>query len=243
MKIRNILLIVIGVFVLASCGQKMDTKITLKNEKDSISYFIGRSIGDNFRQSGIEEINTSNLVAGIIEAMEEKEMQVDENTVREYMQKFSQKLQEKQRQEIEIKKAKNLEEGKKFLEENKKKEGVIVTESGLQYEIIEEGTGKSPEATSTVVCQYKGTLIDGTEFDSSYGKPEPFTTALNRVIPGWTEGIQLMKEGAKYKFYIPTELGYGERVRPGGKIEPNMALIFEVELIEVKEAPAPEKKN
>lgn len=241
MKIKNLLLIAIGAFVLASCGQKTNMKLTLKNEKDSVSYFIGRSIGVNFKKSGINEVNASNVIAGIKEVIEGRETELDERQIADYMQKYFKKLQEKQQKELEIKKAKNLEEGQKFLEENKKKEGIIVTESGLQYEIIEEGTGKSPNATDTVFCQYKGTLIDGTEFDSSAGSPEPFKTALNRVIPGWTEGLQLMKEGAKYKFYIPTELGYGERVRPGGKLEPNMALIFEVELIEVREGIAPKK--
>jgi len=211
----------------------MNNKVTLKNEKDSISYVIGVDIANSLKNAGVVEINYSNFVAGLNAAMEESELKIEEAKIRPYMQQYFAKLQEKKKQEMEVKKVQNLEDGKKFLEENKNKEGVIVTESGLQYEIIEEGTGISPSATDTVVCNYRGTLLDGTEFDTSYGKEKPARFKLNRVIPGWTEGVQLMKEGAKYKFYIPTEIAYGERVRPGGKIEPNMALIFEIELIEV----------
>lgn len=125
------------------------------------------------------------------------------------------------------------EKGQQFLAENAKKEGVKTTPSGLQYEVIKEGTGKSPKATDTVLVHYKGTLLDGTEFDSSYSRNEPISFPLNRVIPGWTEGVQLMKEGAKYKFFIPSNLAYGAGGTPGGPIGPNETLIFEVELLKV----------
>jgi FKBP-type peptidyl-prolyl cis-trans isomerase len=125
------------------------------------------------------------------------------------------------------------EEGKKFLEENAKKEGVNVTSSGLQYKVIKEGYGTKPKATETVVVHYRGTLIDGTEFDSSYKRNQPISFPLNGVIAGWTEGLQLMKTGAKYEFYIPYNLAYGER-GAGGVIPPYATLIFEVELLEVK---------
>jgi FKBP-type peptidyl-prolyl cis-trans isomerase len=125
------------------------------------------------------------------------------------------------------------EEGKKFLEENAKKEGVNVTSSGLQYKVIKEGYGTKPKATETVVVHYRGTLIDGTEFDSSYKRNQPISFPLNGVIAGWTEGLQLMKTGAKYEFYIPYNLAYGER-GAGGVIPPYAPLIFEVELLEVK---------
>lgn len=127
-----------------------------------------------------------------------------------------------------------LEKGQAFLQENAKKEGVKTTASGLQYKVLTEGTGKSPKATDTVTVNYRGTLLDGTEFDSSYKRGEPISFPLNRVIPGWTEGVQLMKEGAKYQFYIPANLAYGKQGTPGGPIGPDETLIFDVELIKVK---------
>jgi FKBP-type peptidyl-prolyl cis-trans isomerase FkpA len=128
----------------------------------------------------------------------------------------------------------NSEKGEAFLKENSTKEGVKTTASGLQYKVLKEGTGKSPKATDTVEVHYKGTLLDGTEFDSSIKRGQPATFPLNRVIPGWTEGVQLMKEGAKYQFTIPSKLAYGERGTPGGPIPPNSTLIFEVELLSIK---------
>jgi FKBP-type peptidyl-prolyl cis-trans isomerase len=126
-----------------------------------------------------------------------------------------------------------LEKGKAFLKENATKEGVKTTPSGLEYKIVKEGTGKSPKATDTVLVHYRGTLLDGTEFDSSYKRNEPISFPLNRVIRGWTEGLQLLKEGGKAILYIPSDLAYGESGTPGGPIGPNETLIFEVELLKV----------
>ncbi len=128
----------------------------------------------------------------------------------------------------------DLEKGEAFQKENAKKEGVKATASGLQYKVLKEGAGKTPKATDMVEVHYKGTLIDGTEFDSSYKRNEPATFPLNRVIPGWTEGVQLMKEGAKFEFVIPAKIAYGERGTPGGPIPPNATLVFQVELLKVK---------
>jgi len=140
-----------------------------------------------------------------------------------------QKAQLKQQQDAQT----NQEEGEAFLAENRNKEGVQETESGLQYKVLEEGSGDSPVATDTVTVHYEGTLIDGTVFDSSYERGEPATFPLDGVISGWTEGLQLMKEGATYRFFIPADLGYGMNVRPGSPIGPNETLIFKVELLEV----------
>ncbi len=237
MKIKNLLLMTIGASIIfSSCGQTMKGDAKLTNDLDSVSYAIGTDIGKSIKGASLEEVNYDVFLKGVIDAYEEKDLKIKEEEIKPFLQKYFTELRD-------AKANKNLEEGRAFLEENKKKEGIITTESGLQYEIITEGTGKSPSDTDIVVCNYRGTLIDGTEFDSSIGKEKPAEFALNRVIPGWTEGIQLMKEGAKYKFYIPTELGYGQRVRPGGKIEVNMALIFEVELLEVKAPEAPAKKT
>lgn len=233
MKIKISLIVLSGAFILlSSCNKGIDTNAKINSGTDSLSYALGVDIGNSFVSANFEEINYNLLAKGLIAAMEDKDIEIPEEEIKPVIQKF---VTEARNKKLE----KNLEEGREFLEKNKEKEGIIVTESGLQYEVIEEGTGKSPKATDIVVCNYRGTLIDGTEFDSSYKNDKPAEFALNRVITGWTEGLQLMKEGAKYKFYIPTELGYGQRVRPGGAIEPNMALIFEVELLEVK---APEEK-
>ncbi len=236
MKIKNLLLFIAGsAMILSSCGQTMTGNTKIKTDLDTLSYALGADIGNSLKNAKIKEINYKAFLNGLTDAIEEKEFKMKEEEIKPYIQKFFTELKEKGLTE-------NLEEGRAFLEENKTKEGVIVTESGLQYEIIEEGTGKSPSATDVVKCHYHGTLIDGTVFDSSVEKGKPAEFGLNQVIPGWTEGLQLMKEGAKYKFYIPTELAYGQRVRPGGVLEGNMALIFEVELIEVKAPEAPVKK-
>lgn len=233
MKIKNLLLLITSsAIILSSCGQSMTGDVKLDNEIDSLSYSLGADVGNSFRNVSFEEINYDVFLKGIIDAFEEKDLEINEEEIKPYIQKCLTKIREE-------KNTKNLEEGKTFLEENKKKDGIITTESGLQYEIITEGTGKSPIDTDIVKCHYHGTLIDGTVFESSVEKGEPAEFPLNRVIKGWTEGLQLMKEGAKYKFYIPTELAYGQRGFRG-TVPANMAIIFEVELIEVK---APETKE
>lgn len=201
----------------------------LQNKSDSLGYALGSQIIEGIIQgatqlSVIDKIDNSKVFVAIKDVMTDTSI-MDSKTARRLIDAVVKEANDKK---AEVEGA----AGKAFLEKNKEKEGVKVTESGLQYEVIKEGTGKSPKATDVVVCQYKGTLIDGTEFDSSYSRNKPFETALNSVIPGWTEGMQLMKEGAKYKFYIPQELGYG--ARSAGKIPPYSTLIFEVELLKVK---------
>jgi FKBP-type peptidyl-prolyl cis-trans isomerase FklB len=199
----------------------------LKDQKDKVSYSIGIGFGSNLARQNVE-INPDALIAGVKDAIAGKP-QLTQDQMKEVMTAFEKDLQAKQKAAGE----KNGAEGAKFLEENKKKEGVKTTASGLQYKVIKEGTGTQPKATDTVTVNYRGTLIDGKEFDSS--KPgQPMPLPLNGVIKGWTEGLQLMKTGAKYQLFVPPALAYGER--PVGPIPANSTLIFEVELLEAKPA-------
>jgi FKBP-type peptidyl-prolyl cis-trans isomerase FkpA len=166
-----------------------------------------------------------------------EEMQLTEEEMQTVLQNLDKKLNDKRLEQAETLATKSIAEGKKFLEDNKAKQGVTTTESGLQYEVLEAGNGEKPVAEDTVEVHYRGTLVDGTEFDSSYARGETAKFPLNRVIPGWTEGVQLMPVGAKYKFVIPSELAYGER--DTGTIPANSTLVFEVELVSVEKAPAP----
>jgi FKBP-type peptidyl-prolyl cis-trans isomerase FkpA len=203
------------------------------------SYALGASMGlfaknrlDQQKELEIE-YDEAALKAGFEDGLADKtEYTVPE--LQEFTRAADMMLQEKQSEKANASSATNVTAGLAYLAENAKKEGVVTTESGLQYEILTEGQGVSPSSeTATVKVHYKGTLLDGTEFDSSYSRGEPETFPLNRVISGWTEGVQLMKEGAKYRFHIPSELAYGERAT--GNITPNSTLIFEVELLEVIE--------
>lgn len=231
MKIRHLILTIFALaIIVSSCGQKVPSNINLENNLDSVSYALGADVGNSLKNANCETLDYEAFIKGLDDRLTGKEIKVKDEMIRELINKYFTELRNKSI-------TKNLEEGQKFLEENKKRDGVVTTESGLQYEILTEGTGKQPTDSSIVVTHYRGTLIDGTQFDSSYDRGNPAEFPLNGVIRGWTEGLQLMKEGGKYKFYIPTELGYGMNVRAGGKIQPNMALIFEVELIEVKSNP------
>lgn len=204
-----------------------DKSVDLKDQKDKVSYAIGLNIGVNMSKQKIP-VNADALTAGLRDGLNNKPKMTD-NEVRDTMMAFEKDMVEKQKAAGE----KNASEGVKFLEENKKKEGIKTTASGLQYKPLKEGSGPQPKATDTVTVNYRGTLIDGTEFDSSYKRNEPATFPLNGVIKGWTEGVQLMKKGSKYQFFIPANLAYGER-SPGAGIPPNSTLIFEVELVDIK---------
>lgn len=192
--------------------------------KDKVAYALGTSIGMQLQQMGANELNITDFSQGVTDAlagktaMDRAEM---EAVINEF---FTRKSQEQA--------AKAKEEGARFLAENAKKEGVVTLPSGLQYQVLREGNGKKPKATDQVRCHYEGTLINGTVFDSSYKRGEPAVFGLNQVISGWTEGVQLMQEGAKYRFFIPYNLAYGER-GAGQQIPPYAALIFDVELLEV----------
>lgn len=192
---------------------------------DKISYALGLGIGQQIKSMNIENFSIEDFAKSISDVMEDKETAFTSREAQVMLQEFFQK---KQKEEAE----KFIAEGKAYLDENAKKEGVTVSKSGLQYEVLQEGTGKSPKATDTVRCHYEGRLLDGSVFDSSYKRGEPADFGLNQVIPGWTEGVQLMKEGAKYRFTIPYLLAYGEQ-GAGASIPPFSTLVFDVELIKV----------
>ncbi|MEX0594200.1 MAG: FKBP-type peptidyl-prolyl cis-trans isomerase [Balneolaceae bacterium] len=200
---------------------------------DSVSYGLGYFYGQSIASEGIDDFNYQNFIAGMQTAVDEEEPVMDETEMQETLQQFQVQLQQQQEQSRAEAAARNSEESAAFLEENGARDEVDVTESGLQYEVLEAGDGDTPEAQSTVRVHYSGTLLNGEEFDSSYERGEPVEFPLNRVIPGWTEGLQLMNEGATYRFWIPSELGYGENPPQGSPIEPGSLLVFEIELISI----------
>ncbi len=205
--------------------------LELKTDDQKLSYSLGLVLGQKLK-ADLSTLDLESFTAAISAVYEGKEPLMDEQQVGETMQAFQMKKMEEQRQEMAKLAQDNLEAGQKFLAENGKKKGVKTTASGLQYEELTAGKGKQPTAEDTVKVHYRGTLLDGTEFDSSYARNEPVSFPLNGVIPGWTEGLQLMKEGGKAKLVIPADLAYG----PGGMgnaIAPNSTLVFEVELLEV----------
>jgi FKBP-type peptidyl-prolyl cis-trans isomerase FklB len=210
-----------------------EDKPQLKELKDKVSYSIGLDLGFNFKKQNLE-LNTDALLAGGKDALSGKQPLLSESEVKETMTALTKQLEEKQKAAAE----QNVKDGEKFLAENKTKEGVKTMASGLQYKVIKEGTGPKPKATDSVVAHYRGTLINGTEFDSSYKRGQPATFPLSGVIKGWTEGLQLMKVGSKYQLFVPSILAYGDRAM-GPDIAPNSTLIFEVELVGIQPAESP----
>ena len=200
---------------------------------DKLSYALGIGIGSQLAGLGAKELNIDDFAQAIKDVISGSELKVDNAEAQTLVQNFFQEQEAKQQAAAaEAGKAAKA-AGEAFLAENGKKDGVVTLPSGLQYQVLKEGDGKKPSATDQVVCHYEGTLIDGTVFDSSYQRNQPATFGLNQVIAGWTEGVQLMQEGAKYRFFIPYDLAYGER-GAGAQIPPFAALVFDVELIEVK---------
>ena len=198
---------------------------------DKVSYALGIGIGRQLSQMGAADLNIDDFAQAIKDVIA-GDLKLGDAEAQQIVQEFFAKQEEKQKAEAAEKGKAAKQDGEKFLAENGKKEGVITTASGLQYQVLREGNGQSPKATDTVECHYEGTLIDGTKFDSSYDRGQTATFPLNQVIAGWTEGLQLMKEGGKYRFFIPYNLGYGAR-GAGASIPPYSALVFVVELIEV----------
>jgi len=211
--------------------------IKFANDMDKVSYIIGTQVGQTIIRQKID-VNLDMFVKGLKDTLDEKELALTPQQIQEVMAKFQQSLLEKRQKQAE----QNLTEGKAFLEQNKTQEGIKVTPSGLQYKVIKEGAGKTPQSSDRVKTHYRGTLIDGKEFDSSYQRNQPAEFAVAEVIKGWTEALLMMKEGAKWQLFVPSDLAYGTAGRPS--IPPHAVLIFEIELLEVlgKQPPPPPRE-
>ncbi|MDQ3618092.1 MAG: FKBP-type peptidyl-prolyl cis-trans isomerase [Pseudomonadota bacterium] len=209
----------------------------LATEKQQVSYMIGLDLAKSLEPVK-DEVDLDTLNKALRTALDGKDTLMTDEQATQVRQAFGQRVQAKQMAEAEAKAKKNLDEEAKFLAENVKKPNVQTTSSGLQYQVLTEGKGVKPAASDMVRVHYKGTLLDGSTFDSSYERNEPVVFPLSQVVPGWQEGIAMMPVGSKYMFWIPSKLGYGEQGTPGGPIGPNATLVFEVELLEIVEAPA-----
>lgn len=232
MKLTFKILTVIFTFTLVACNAQEIKKEDLKTQEEKASYSIGYDIGQNMKQNYVE-IDPEKFLAGLIHGINDSTSLLTEEEMMEVMTQFQNDLTQKREEKTKGEKEKNKKASDDFLAENKKKDGVVVTASGLQYKVLVSGKGKTPTEASNVTVHYTGTLIDGKEFDSSVKRGEPTTFPVTGVIKGWTEALKLMKEGDKWMLYIPSELAYGEN-GAGNVIGPNQALIFEVELISVQ---------
>ncbi|MCK5876200.1 MAG: FKBP-type peptidyl-prolyl cis-trans isomerase [Candidatus Marithrix sp.] len=232
MKLHYATIVMMGLFVSQVSAEEVNnTADTLTTQKDKISYIFGHNIGKNMNQQGLE-INMDSLSQGMLDGLSNKESKISVEEMTTIMQDFKKELNAKKTAMKKVQAEKNSKEGDVFLAENAKKDGIVVLPSGLQYKVLTPGTGEIPKADSQVKTNYRGTLIDGTEFDSSYKRNKPATFSVGGVISGWTEALQLMKEGAKWQLFIPSKLAYGPK-GAGGKIGPDATLIFEIELLEI----------
>jgi len=229
MKYLLVVLLAVGLF---ACQSSTQNKAQLKSSKDSISYSIGINIGNNLK-SQMVDVDPNIVAQGIKDILDSNKTLITAEQAQEIIMAFQKQLMAKHEETMKGQADKNKKEGEAFLAENKKKDGVVSLPNGMQYKVITMGTGKKPKATDTVTVNYRGTLIDGKEFDSSYKHGEPATFPLTQVIKGWTDGLQLMPVGSKFQFFIPSELAWGER-GTGQLIQPNAIVIFEVELLSIK---------
>ena len=247
MKLTTLTIVTFSLLATTQMSIAVDESSQLTEQADKLSYSFGQNIGNGLKQQDIE-VNLDLLIKGIRDALSGNPSLLTDDEMKETLLAFRKERFAKQAEVRKQQAEDNLKEGEAFLAENAKKEGVITLPSGLQYKVITPGTGKTPQATDKVTTHYRGTLIDGTEFDSSYKRDKPTTFGVDRVIAGWTEALQLMKEGAKWQLFIPSDLAYGRRGAPGGQIGPNATLIFEIELLsvettsEAEKAPTDEKK-
>ncbi len=227
---RSALAILASVFLFA--GQIWAAEgVELKTNKDKLSYVIGVNIGKGLQQQSMN-IDPDIFAKGLKDGMTGAKTAMPEEEMRQVMAAFQKEMAEKQAERMKALGEKNKKESETFLAANKKKEGVKTLSSGLQYKVIKEGTGQTPKSTDTVTTHYRGTVLDGTEFDSSYRRGQPAKFPVNGVIAGWTEALQLMKVGSKWQLFIPSKLAYGER-GAGNIIGPNATLIFDIELISI----------
>jgi len=230
-----------GLGILFLVSQVYGEDLVLKEQKDKVSYSIGINLGKNFKTQQID-INPDILLRGIKDGFSGNKQLLNDQEVNQTMMTFQEELMARQQELRKRLGEKNMAEGEAFLAENKKREGIKTLPDGLQYKVIKEGSGNKPTLSDTVTTHYKGTLIDGTEFDSSYRRGQPATFPVNGVIAGWTEALQLMTVGSKWQLFIPPDLAYGER-GTGRGIGPNATLIFEIELISIQEKKEGEKKD
>jgi len=236
MKLKALTLALgLGAIALSSCDKKVDTNVALNTTVDSVSYSIGASFGGSLLQNGLKDIDQDVLLAGLNAALAAEDLKIEPRAGSAIINNYIKELKAKVGEDNKV-------IGAKFLEENKSKEGVVTTESGLQYKILTAGEGAIPTKEQEVKVHYRGTTIEGTEFDSSYKRDEPATFLPTRVIKGWTEALQLMPVGSKWELYIPSNLAYGPR-GAGANIGPNATLIFEVELLEIVKKAVPTAKK
>jgi FKBP-type peptidyl-prolyl cis-trans isomerase len=235
---RRVVIVLIGLVILLpflslATDEEKETDVELKSFSQKLSYTLGQQIGNNIKESPTE-IDVDIFVRGIKDSLKGSKSLLSEEETNEIRQEFSRQIQENRNQKVAVLSEKNLKDGQAFLAENKKKEGIVTTDSGLQYKVLKQGDGPKPLATDKVTVHYRGTLLDGTEFDSSYKRGQPASFQVGGVIRGWTEALQLMNVGSKYQLFIPSDLAYGQR-GAGQRIGPNSMLIFDVELLSIKQ--------
>jgi FKBP-type peptidyl-prolyl cis-trans isomerase FklB len=234
---KRILAIIVGVVLLyPACWAQEQTPFKEQKAKDS--YSLGYDFGANLRSQGVE-VDLSVLLSAIQDGLENRKPAMSPEAIRDGLLQMRKKLMVRQDQRVREFTAKNLEMGKAFLEENRSKEGVAVLPSGLQYRVMKEGNGPTPKLSDSVTVHYRGTLIDGREFDSSYGRGEPAILSLGSMIKGWQEALPLMKTGSKWQIFVPADLAYGQR--HSGRIPPHSTLIFEIDLLSVSNGSDPQE--
>ncbi len=233
MAIRWMMMVGMGLLTVGAAGQ--DTP-ALKNQKEKLSYALGADLGSQIKKQAID-LDSVIFGQGLKDALSGNKTLLTEEEIKTTIAELQNELRKKQLEGAKVLGEKNKKEGDEFLAQNKTREGVVTLPSGLQYKILKAGEGKKPGVDDTVVCHYRGTLVDGTEFDSSYKRSLPATFAVKGVIRGWTEALQLMPVGSKWQLFIPSALAYGERGAGPAGIGPNATLIFEVELISIQNKP------